>query len=67
MSPLTNNSQVFKITVALYLDHAMERIEKLCCSQPTPSVGLYFILLYHTLLINTVSAHSYQFTLRHCL
>ena len=40
----------------------MERIVKLCCPQPTPSVGLYFILLYQTLLIITVSAHLYQFT-----
>ena len=28
----------------------------------TPSVDLYFILLYQTLLINTMSAHLYQFT-----
>jgi len=39
------------------------KIEKLCCPWPTLSVGLYFILLYHTLLINTMSAHlQYQFT-----
>jgi len=57
MSPLTNNSWVFKIALVLYLDHARGRNEKLCCPQPTLSVGLYFILLFHTLLRRTVSAH----------
>jgi len=41
---LTNNSEVFKVALVLYLDHARERIEKLCCQQHTLSVSTVHVV-----------------------
>jgi len=44
MSPLINNPLVLKIALVLYLDHARERIETLCCQQHTLSGSIVHVV-----------------------
>jgi len=61
MFPLTKNSQVFKYALVLYLDHARERIEKLCCQWHTFSGSIFHIVVSQTSDKYSVCSR-YQFT-----